>query len=368
MTDEAPFAEIQAEPQLILALVQGRSPCDRENLAVHLPQLQDVLAKCWSFQASQRPTAVECLGVVQDALSLGWRVANRSIISGRTTQPKPLRRHPSWERTPTPPPVTLPSQALEASSQVDQQPQPYPSTQPSAPGTGDSNPQAPLWISSSPLASEDSWPQHGRSADSPVPSVEASVQEWTSREDIPQDEEYGRSQTGENTFDGHSATMVLVETPGSVAGSSGTQRTPDAPEAHSSVGDSRKARPSGRFPHKLYQLAGDPRALLFIKWSSDGKNIVFFDPLALQASGLFRDYFSHNAWTTVVRQLGLYGFTKIKRARAGGKFHAYHHDNFLRGREDLLDEVKLKPTPSSILRALRKQALQSIPDPLPPMT
>lgn len=250
MTDEVPFAEIQSEHQIILALVQGRSPCDRENLTLRLPQLQDLLAKCWSFQANQRPTAAECLGIVQDALSLGWWVANQSLISGRTAQKEPHRQHPPGERTPTPSPVTQSSQALQASSQVDQQPQPYPSTQLSAQGTGGSHPQQSLWISSSPLASEDSWSQHGGSADSPVPSFETSVQEWTSREDIPEDEAYVGSQTGENTFDGHRDTMVLDETPGRVAGSSGTQRTT---EAHSSVGDSRKTRSSGRFPHKLYQ-------------------------------------------------------------------------------------------------------------------
>lgn len=246
MTDEVPFAEIQAEPQLILALAKGRSPCDRENLALRLPQLQDLLAKCWSFQASQRPTAAECLGVVQDALSLGWWVANRSLSSGRTAQQEPLGRRPSdWDRTPTPPPVTQSPQALKASSQVDQQPQSYPPTQLAAQGTGGSSPQSSLWISSSPLASEDSWPQHGRSADSPVPSFEGSVQEWASREDIPEDEEYIGSQT--------SATTMLVETSGGVAGSSGTRQTSDAPDAHSTAGESRKARSSGRFPHKLYQ-------------------------------------------------------------------------------------------------------------------
>ncbi|KAG8913773.1 hypothetical protein FRC01_004392, partial [Tulasnella sp. 417] len=43
MTDKAPFADIQAEPYLMLALVQGRSPCVAENLALDLPQFTDLL-------------------------------------------------------------------------------------------------------------------------------------------------------------------------------------------------------------------------------------------------------------------------------------------------------------------------------------
>ncbi|KAG8900958.1 hypothetical protein FRC00_009886 [Tulasnella sp. 408] len=68
MTDRIPFGNIQAETQLILALVQGRTPCDVESLALHLPQFHDLLAKCWRSEPNERPTAVDCLAAIQSAL------------------------------------------------------------------------------------------------------------------------------------------------------------------------------------------------------------------------------------------------------------------------------------------------------------
>ncbi|KAG9021262.1 hypothetical protein FS837_007402, partial [Tulasnella sp. UAMH 9824] len=67
-TDKIPFADIQPEPQLIVALIQGRSPS--EASASTLPQqCKLLLTRCWSRQPGDRPTAVDCLGIIESTLS-----------------------------------------------------------------------------------------------------------------------------------------------------------------------------------------------------------------------------------------------------------------------------------------------------------
>lgn len=130
MTDKAPFAGILPEPQLILAVVQGRSPCDGEQPDLRPPQFKDLLAKCWTIQTDQRPTAADCLGVVQYALlSLTPATITRAVIEQIDHEKLQLlddnsraaeQQHPPPEQTPTPPPATQPSQGLQAPLQLNQ--------------------------------------------------------------------------------------------------------------------------------------------------------------------------------------------------------------------------------------------------------
>lgn len=69
LADQIPFANIQLEPQLIIALVQGKSPNDTKDLSTYPRQLGNLLAKCWSREPNQRPTATDCLHVVKSTLS-----------------------------------------------------------------------------------------------------------------------------------------------------------------------------------------------------------------------------------------------------------------------------------------------------------
>ncbi|KAG8911547.1 hypothetical protein FRC01_005650, partial [Tulasnella sp. 417] len=59
-TDRIPFAYIEHEPQLILALAQGKSPSEA-NISLVFPQLKSLLGKCWNREPSFRPTAADCL-------------------------------------------------------------------------------------------------------------------------------------------------------------------------------------------------------------------------------------------------------------------------------------------------------------------
>ncbi|KAG9047452.1 hypothetical protein FS837_002215 [Tulasnella sp. UAMH 9824] len=139
MTDKAPFANILPEPQLILAIARGQSPCEIENLALDLPQFKDLLEKCWSINTNQRPTAVDCLNVVQHVLlssapvAITWASLEQPdcerlqpLANGPAAQQQQLRRHPLGKQSPDLSPVTQPSRALAESPWSGQQYQPGP--------------------------------------------------------------------------------------------------------------------------------------------------------------------------------------------------------------------------------------------------
>lgn len=80
LADKIPFSDIRFEPQLIAALMRGRTPCATEIVALHLPQFNDLFAKCWNQEPNQRPTAGACLTSIESELifcpvSINRRVA-----------------------------------------------------------------------------------------------------------------------------------------------------------------------------------------------------------------------------------------------------------------------------------------------------
>ncbi|KAG8911546.1 hypothetical protein FRC01_005649, partial [Tulasnella sp. 417] len=65
LTDNIPFAGIQAEHQVILALVQGKTPGEASDISFFPLQLKNLLTNCWSHQQEERPEAVDCLGIIE---------------------------------------------------------------------------------------------------------------------------------------------------------------------------------------------------------------------------------------------------------------------------------------------------------------
>lgn len=65
LTGMIPYADLKSEPTLILALMQGRFPADKELLVIPVPELRTLLTRCWNNEPDQRPSVGDCFNVVK---------------------------------------------------------------------------------------------------------------------------------------------------------------------------------------------------------------------------------------------------------------------------------------------------------------
>ncbi|KAI5756978.1 HSF1 [Gulo gulo luscus] len=110
------------------------------------------------------------------------------------------------------------------------------------------------------------------------------------------------------------------------------------------------------FLTKLWTLVSDPDTDALICWSPSGNSFHVFDQGQF-AKEVLPKYFKHNNMASFVRQLNMYGFRKVVHIEQGGLVKPerddteFQHPCFLRGREQLLENIKRKVTSVSTLKS-----------------
>ncbi|KAF7289492.1 HSF-DOMAIN domain-containing protein [Mycena chlorophos] len=108
-----------------------------------------------------------------------------------------------------------------------------------------------------------------------------------------------------------------------------------------------KPMATNNFVTKLYQMINDPKSSHFIAWTELGTSFVVSNVGEFSRS-ILGSHFKHNNFSSFVRQLNMYGFHKInrtpraQRTTSDAQTWEFSHHKFLRGRPDLLDEIKRK--------------------------
>ncbi|KAM4865335.1 heat shock factor protein 1 isoform 2-T2 [Thomomys bottae] len=109
------------------------------------------------------------------------------------------------------------------------------------------------------------------------------------------------------------------------------------------------------FLTKLWTLVSDPDTDALICWSPNGNSFHVFDQGQF-AKEVLPKYFKHNNMASFVRQLNMYGFRKVVHIEQGGLVKPerddteFQHPCFLRGQEQLLENIKRKVTSISTLK------------------
>ncbi|PCH36448.1 winged helix DNA-binding domain-containing protein, partial [Wolfiporia cocos MD-104 SS10] len=94
-------------------------------------------------------------------------------------------------------------------------------------------------------------------------------------------------------------------------------------------------------------MINDPKSAQFINWTDLGTSFVVSNVGEFSRT-ILGSHFKHNNFSSFVRQLNMYGFHKINRTPRAQRTSAdvqtweFSHHKFLRGRPDLLEEIKRK--------------------------
>ncbi|KAI9303882.1 HSF-type DNA-binding-domain-containing protein [Cunninghamella echinulata] len=102
-------------------------------------------------------------------------------------------------------------------------------------------------------------------------------------------------------------------------------------------------------------MVGDIQYQHLIAWTYSGTSFIVCNITEFSRDVLPK-HFKHNNFSSFVRQLNMYGFHKVNKSPRGHRTLAenqiweFSHSKFLRGRADLLDEIKRKALESDIAR------------------
>ncbi|CAG8575735.1 4339_t:CDS:2 [Ambispora gerdemannii] len=141
-----------------------------------------------------------------------------------------------------------------------------------------------------------------------------------------------------------------------------TPTTPQSSSQYSSMLQPPSPNPvkmsSNTFVHKLYNMVVDKQYQHLIAWNYTGTSFIVCNIMEFSRDVLPK-HFKHNNFSSFVRQLNmqvLYGFHKVNKSPRGHRTLAenqiweFSHPKFLRGRPDLLDDIKRKAMESETLR------------------
>jgi hypothetical protein len=112
---------------------------------------------------------------------------------------------------------------------------------------------------------------------------------------------------------------------------------------------------SESFPGKLYRLMAHVemvRDTHIVSFTPEGRSFKIHDPDAFMRD-VSPNYFHQSQFLSFVRQLNLYGFERIL---LGPNFGAYAHPSFIRGRPELLCNIKRKSNPAASRAKISTQA------------
>ncbi|KAK9720909.1 hypothetical protein K7432_003857 [Basidiobolus ranarum] len=151
-----------------------------------------------------------------------------------------------------------------------------------------------------------------------------------------------------------------LQIPQQIEVDNGTPQTPTSPT--SSESPSNKSSPSpnvkimnNNFVHKLHGMVIDKQYQHLISWNYSGTSFIVCNIMEFSKEVLPK-HFKHNNFSSFVRQLNMYGFHKVNKSPRGHRTLAenqiweFSHPKFLRGRPDLLDDIKRKAMESETLR------------------
>ncbi|CAO1622784.1 unnamed protein product [Parajaminaea phylloscopi] len=122
--------------------------------------------------------------------------------------------------------------------------------------------------------------------------------------------------------------------PGDLAGQDGADATAEK-------------RQSSRFVYKLMRMVSDPESQHLISFNTSGTSVVVtnFDDFAKE---VLPKHFKHSNFSSFIRQLNMYGFYKVNKTPRGqrnateSQIWEFSHPKFLRGRPDLLEDIRRK--------------------------
>ncbi|KAL1922414.1 uncharacterized protein VTP21DRAFT_9953 [Calcarisporiella thermophila] len=125
--------------------------------------------------------------------------------------------------------------------------------------------------------------------------------------------------------------------------------------AHQNGNSNNNKMNTNTFVHKLYNMVIDKKHQHLICWNYTGTSFIVANIVEF-ASEVLPIHFKHNNFSSFVRQLNMYGFHKVNRSPRGHRASSenqiweFSHPKFLRGRPDLLFDIKRKALDADSLR------------------